>query len=128
MKILDSDHCVAILRGKLDLTKHVLVQEELAVTAISVGELSHGACKSARPAKNLARLQVLLSSLTVLPFNDSAALTFGKLKAELEKKGAKLSNLDLQISAIALNEECPLVTHNQLHFERIPELTLADWL
>jgi predicted nucleic acid-binding protein len=43
MKILDSDHCVAILRAQLDLTGRVTADEELAITAVRVGELVHGA-------------------------------------------------------------------------------------
>jgi predicted nucleic acid-binding protein len=48
MKILDSDHYVAILRGQLDLSGRVASDEKLAITAISVGELVHGAAKSQR--------------------------------------------------------------------------------
>ena len=51
MKVLDSDHCVAILRGQLDLSAHVAPDEELAVSAVSVGELVHGAAKSQRARK-----------------------------------------------------------------------------
>jgi predicted nucleic acid-binding protein len=50
MKILDSDHCVAILRAQLDLTGRVAPDEELASTAISVGELVHGAITSQHAA------------------------------------------------------------------------------
>jgi len=48
MKILDRDHCVAVLRAHLDLTGRVSPDEELGITAISVGELLHGATKSER--------------------------------------------------------------------------------
>jgi predicted nucleic acid-binding protein len=65
VKILDSDHCIALLRGKLDLRERVSALDELAITAISVGELAHGAHKSARAAENLARLDVLLAVLVV---------------------------------------------------------------
>ncbi len=64
MKILDTDHCIALLRGRLTLQGRVDPAEVLAVTAISVGELTHGAAKSARPAENLARVDVLLASVT----------------------------------------------------------------
>ena len=37
MRIVDSDHCVALLRGRLDLRERVSPNEELALTAISVG-------------------------------------------------------------------------------------------
>jgi tRNA(fMet)-specific endonuclease VapC len=131
MKILDSDHCVAILRGRLDLSGLVTPDEELAVSAVSVGELVHGATKSQRAGENLARLDVLLASLTILPFDEWSARRFGQLKAQLEQDGANLSDLDLQIASITLEHEAVLVTHNQRHFSRLTSLAglaLEDWL
>jgi len=128
MKVLDSDHCIAILRSYLDLRERVSLGEILAVTSISVGELTHGAHKSARPAENLARLDVLLAAMAILPFDEGAAHHFGRLKADLERSGLRLSDLDLQIASIALRYNLPLITHNQRHFARIPGLNLEDWL
>ena len=128
MKILDSDHCVAILRGQLDLRQHITAANKLAVTCISVGELAHGAHKSIRPVENLARLDVLLAGLIMLPFDMAAAQQFGQLKARLERQGTPLPDLDLQIASIALAQQFPLVTHNRRHFERISVLQLEDWL
>lgn len=128
MKILDSDHCIAILRGKLDLRTKVNVDEELAVTTVSVAELMYGAYRSQRIADNLARVDVLLAALVILPFDEFAARRFGVLKAGLEISGAPLHDLDLQIASIALEQNAPLLTHNQRHFERIENLILDDWL
>lgn len=131
MKILDSDHCVALLRGKLDLTDYVQPDEELAITAISVGELVHGAYKSARAADNLTRLDVLLAALIFLPFDDLAAHQFGWLKAYLEQHGQPMSDLDLQIASISISQKATLVTHNTAHFERlvpVAGLLIEDWL
>ncbi|MBN1993643.1 MAG: type II toxin-antitoxin system VapC family toxin [Anaerolineae bacterium] len=128
MKILDSDHCVAVLRGQLDLRQQVTPADDLAVTCVSVGELAHGAHKSSRPAENLARLDVLLAGLIMLPFDAAAAQQFGRLKAWLERQGTPLSDLDLQIASIALTHQSSLVTHNRRHFDRIPVLQLEDWL
>ncbi|MEW5960596.1 MAG: PIN domain-containing protein [Chloroflexota bacterium] len=128
VKILDSDHCIALLRGQLRLTDWVSPLEELAITTISVGELIHGAYKSAQSARNLARVDVLLATVTVLPFDQAAARRFGLLKASLEQAGHRLSDLDLQIAGIALDHNAPLATHNQHHFERIAGLVIEDWL
>jgi len=128
VRILDSDHCVALLRGRLDLRDHITPDEELAVTAISVGELTHGAHKSARALENLARLDVLLAAVTILPYDEGAARRFGLLRAELERTGKRLNDLDLRIASIALAHGIPLVTHNRHHFERIPGLAIEDWL
>lgn len=131
MKILDSDHCVAILRAQLDLTGRVAPDEELGITAISVGELVHGAAKSQRSADNLARLDVLLAAVTILPFNEWSARRFGQLKTQLEMMGEIISDLDMQIASIALDQNAALVTHNQKHFSRLTDLAglvLEDWL
>ncbi len=128
MKILDSDHCIAILRGKLDLRTKTSPDEGLATTTISVGELTHGAHRSQRIAENLARLDVLLAALTVLPFDESAARRFGSIKAGLENTGIPLHDLDLQIASIAIEHKLPLLTHNQKHFSRIENLILEDWI
>lgn len=131
MKILDSDHCVAILRGQLNLDGRADPDIELAITAISVGELVHGATKSQSSAENLGRLDVLLAALTILPYDEWSARLFGQLKARLEQAGERLGDLDLQIASIALDHNAVLVTHNQKHFTRLTDLTdltLEDWL
>jgi tRNA(fMet)-specific endonuclease VapC len=128
VKVLDSDHCVALLRGQLDLYSQNLAGETLAVTAVSVGELMHGVHKSAQVEENLARLSVLLANVVVLSYDERAASQFGRLKAELERNGQRLSDLDLQIASTALVHASPLVTHNHRHFERISDLALEDWL
>jgi tRNA(fMet)-specific endonuclease VapC len=128
VKILDSDHCIAILRGRFDPRSRVASADELAVTAISVGELFHGAHKSTRVSDNLAQVDVLVAAVSVLPFDEPAARRFGELKAELERAGTAVADLDLQIASIALQHAIPLVTHNQKHFENVPGLVIEDWL
>lgn len=128
MKVLDSDHCVALLRGHLDLRGRVAPAEELGVMAVSVGELTHGACKSSRATENLARLDVLLAAVTILPYDEQAARRFGHIKTDLERAGKRLSDLDLQIAATVLQHDVPLVTHNRRHFDRVAGLVIEDWL
>lgn len=131
MKVLDTDHCIAILRGQLDLRGRVAADEELAVTALNVAELTYGAHKSAHPADNLARLDTLLAALRVLPFEELSARRYSQLRVLLERAGQRIGDIDLQIASIALEWESPLVTHNQGHFQRLANLaglTLEDWL
>ncbi|NPV07974.1 MAG: type II toxin-antitoxin system VapC family toxin [Anaerolineae bacterium] len=131
MKILDSDHCVAILRSQLDLTEHMGAGEELAITAVAVGELIHGAAKSRHAVENLARVDTLLAAVTVLPFDEWSARRFGLLKAQLKQAGQAIGDIDLLIASIALDREGTLVTHNTRHFSRLvgaAGLILEDWL
>lgn len=126
--ILDSDHCIAILRKRLDVSTRINLQTPLFVTAITVSELTFGAHKSARVAQNLAQVDVLLNGVTILPFDTDAARRHGELKDYLRRAGTPLADLDLQIACIALVHALPLATHNTSHFNRIPGLHLVDWL
>ena len=128
MKIVDSDHWIALLRGVLDLRGWVAANEDLAITSISVGELVYGAERSARPVERMLELDTLLATITVVAYDDEAAHRFGALKLAMERRGERLADADLQIAAIALSQGVPLVTHNRRHFERVPALMLEDWL
>jgi len=128
MNLLDTDHCIAILCKQLDLREHVSPDEELGTTAISVAELTHGANRSQRRDDNLARLEVLLSALSILPFDEAAGRRFGALKAGLEARGEPLDDLDLQIASIALETDATLLTNNTKHFSHLSELRLLNWL
>ena len=126
--ILDTDHCIAILRGSLDLRSKIEATTALFITAITVSELTYGARKSQRPEHHLAQVDLLIESVTVLPFDTSAGRRCGTIKDSLRRAGSLIAEPDLQIASIAMENTLPLVTHNQKHFNRIPGLELDDWL
>lgn len=126
--ILDTDHCVEILRGRLDADSHVESFSLLFVTAITVGELVFGAYKSDRPEYHLNQVMRLLAGVTVLPFDENTAHRFGRIKDKLRRRGMLIAEPDLQIASIALHHSLPLATHNYRHFSRIEGLELMDWL
>jgi tRNA(fMet)-specific endonuclease VapC len=126
--ILDTDHCVAILRGRLKWQDRATPNTSLLITAVTVGELIFGAYRSERLAENLALVDELLEIVAVLPFDTNAARRHGELKDTFRRAGTPLADLDLQIACIALIYALPLATHNTNHFNRIPGLHLVDWL
>ena len=126
--ILDTDHCIAILRGKLDVSKHIEPAARLYVTAITVSELTYGAHKSDRASAHLAQVDLLLDSVTILPFDQQPARRCGALKDGLRRMGSPIAEPDLQIASIALHHGLPLVSHNLRHFARVPGLKLLDWI
>ncbi len=128
MKVLDSDHWIALLRGQLDLRGQVAANEDLAITTISVGELVYGAERSVQATQKLLQIDTLLAGVIVLPYDDAAAHRFGSLKVALERRGERLADADLQIAAVVLGYAATLVTHNQRHFQRVPGLHLEDWM
>jgi len=72
--------------------------------------------------------ELLWPNLNVLPFDQAAAMTYGRIHAELELAGTPLAEADLRIGAIALNRDLTVITGNTRHFSRIPGLKLDNWL
>ena len=72
--------------------------------------------------------EALLPNLPVLPFDAAAARHYGALRAELERPGTPLGDAYLRIGAIALARDLTMVTGNLRHYQRIPGLTVENWL
>jgi predicted nucleic acid-binding protein len=52
----------------------------------------------------------------ILPFDDKAALIWGKLMANGTKSGRPRSAIDMIVAAIAEANDCMVVTDNDKHF------------
>ena len=75
--------------------------------------------------------QVLLQFLAVLdilPFDDFAAVEYGKICADLRKSGTPIGTMDARIAAHARAEHLVLVTNNTREFARVPELCVENWV
>ena len=97
-------------------------------TAITVGEIVYGGARIGRSG-HAERMHELLNSLhSVLAFDESAAVIYGGLRADLERVGKRLDDPDLRIASIALSRDLTLVTGNVRHFERVPGLRVENWL
>ncbi len=100
----------------------------MAMSAISLAELIHGAEKSMAPARNLAVVEDFASRLEVLPYGSEAAYHYGAIRAALEKLGQPIGVNDLHIAAQARAKGLTLVTHNMREFERVPGLYCESWV
>ena len=101
--------------------------DEMAVCSVVKAELFYGAMRSNDPTRTLERQQGFLNRFTSLPFDDEAALIFGRIRASLAAAGTPIGAYDLQIAAIALSHNLTLITHNTAEFNRVNGLPLEDW-
>jgi tRNA(fMet)-specific endonuclease VapC len=56
------------------------------------------------------------------------AFQFGRFKATLRREGRPIGDIDLFIAGVAVCYGLTVVTNNTGHFERLPNLTLENWL
>ena len=130
MYVLDTDHCIELLRGKdsvLSKLKSLDDDIEIYTTTITAAELFYGAYRMPNPEQRMQEVNAFLSDMEVLDLDLGAARIYGRLKAELTRRGELLADNDLFIASIALSRNLTLVTHNTHHYERIPNLCLEDW-
>ena len=97
-------------------------------SSITLGELIFGARKkgSSRLLAEIHRL--LTSNLPILPFDADAASRYGEVRADLEKQGMTIGDADIRIASIALVRRLTVVTGNLRHFNRVPNLSVDNWI
>ena len=128
--LLDTNVCVDYLNGRFPSVVERLQSlrpDDIAVSAIAVAELRYGAAKSARPAENHRRLDLLLADLAALEFDLSAAALYGRLRSDLEAHGTPIGPNDMLIAAQALAQELILVTADLEEFRRVDGLVVESW-
>jgi len=69
----------------------------------------------------------LLSVISVLPWLPESSVSFGKIKADLEREGKLIDDFDIAIAAIATSHKCGVATSNLKHFKRIKGLEIKTW-
>ena len=128
--LLDTNICFYIRRTKpapvLRRFK-ALRHGEAVLSVITFGELLYGAEKSMNRPAALQQLRELAEILPVMPLPQSAAETYGRIRAELERRGQMIGNNDLWISAHAKAAGLTLVTNNEREFRRVSGLKVQNW-
>ena len=128
MILLDTNVIVGILRGNEKIANRFSIHlGDVAISAMSLGELYFGVAKSRNPKKNRELLATLLAALPVMHTNDVIMERFGEQKALLSKRGESVEDADTLIAATALAYDATLVTGNSRHFPRFDGLRLDDW-
>jgi len=100
----------------------------MAISAITLAELMHGAEKSSRVSDNLLAIEDFCSRLEVLPYGAKAAQHYGAIRAALEKAGQPIGINDLHIAAHARSEGLIVATNNVGEFARVPALQVENWV
>lgn len=104
---------------------------EIALAPPVVAEIEYGIQRleaGTRKRVLLEReLHRLLETLRVLDWTSESSVQFGAIKAQLERDGTPIDDMDIAIAAVAVSHGAEVVTANQPHFSRIAALTSRHW-
>ncbi len=92
-----------------------------------LAELYYGVEFSSSRDKNLKRLKKALAGLTIWPFDENPAAEFGRIRAELRRRGRPMQVLDIMIAAIALSLGNCTVVSSDSDLAAVPGLTVENW-
>jgi tRNA(fMet)-specific endonuclease VapC len=127
---LDTNICIRYINGRSPgiLAKlPTIPTNDIIVCSVVRAELFYGSSKSQTPETTRQKQERFLAPYATLPFDDLAADTYGRIRAQLERAGTPIGPLDMQIAAITLAYGLTLVTHNTREFSRVQGLMLEDW-
>ena len=127
--LLDTNMCIAAMRHEASVLQRMAsaAPADCAISTITTYELHTGVEKCLAPAKELAKVNLLLSVVSELVFDEQAARDAARIRALLESRGCMIGAYDVLLAGHARSSGLTLVTANVREFSRVPALILENW-
>ncbi len=129
--MLDTNTASYILRGLSPRGRKRMANlregEDVCISAITEAEIRYGLAKRAVKAEFRVEVERFLDAIDVLPWSSDAARVYASLRADLEKAGRTLSNLDMLIASHAVASRCTLVTNDRAFQNAAHVLKIVSW-
>jgi tRNA(fMet)-specific endonuclease VapC len=130
--VLDTNAVSALMRADAAAIGRLktVARNEVAVPQPVISEIQYGLARLPRGKRKRMleeRWALFARELPRAAWTDEVSVQFGKLKADLERKGLLIEDFDVAIAAHALADDAVLVTANAKHMRRIDGLALEDW-
>ncbi|MFZ3343227.1 MAG: type II toxin-antitoxin system VapC family toxin [Terriglobales bacterium] len=127
--LLDTNTASYVIKGNFPRVRERLLKMPMAEVGISVvteAELRFGVARRPEAATLKRVVEEFLLRVEVLAWTSESAQHYAQIRAELEKDGEPMGNMDLMIAAQAVAAEAVLVTHDHV-FRRVKGLKMEDW-
>jgi tRNA(fMet)-specific endonuclease VapC len=97
-----------------------------AISVVTEAELLFGLARRPQAHALAASVHGLLRKITVLPWTSDSARVYAEIRADLERAGQPMDDMDMMIAAEALVQNTILVTSDTA-FSRIERLRTENW-
>jgi tRNA(fMet)-specific endonuclease VapC len=127
--LLDTNTASYVIKGNYPRVRERLLKvpiAEVGISAVTEAELRFGVERRLEAVRLRTAVEEFLLRLEILAWDSEAAKRYAQVRADLERKGEPMGNLDMMIAAQALAAGAVLVTHDRV-FRRVKELRVEDW-
>ena len=126
--LLDTNTASYVIKGNFPRVRDRLLKvsmAEVGISAVTEAELRFGVARKPEAVRLKTAVEEFLLRVEALPWDSEAAQQYAQIRADLERTGKPMGNLDLMIGAHALSAQLVLVTHDHV-FRRIKRLKTED--
>jgi tRNA(fMet)-specific endonuclease VapC len=127
--LLDTNVASYVIKGNFPHVRERLLKipmSEVGISVITEAELRFGVAKKSEAARLGVAVEEFLLRVEILAWNSAAAKSYAKIRADMERAGEPMGNLDMMIAAHALAAQAVLVTHDRV-LHRVKQLKIEDW-
>lgn len=124
--VLDTNIVIALIDEEPSVLARIAVADETLIPIVVLGELFYGANYSRRSAANVAKVEALAQSHTIVDLDLETARQYGIIKSELRRKGTPIPNNDIWIAALTQRYGAAIATRDQ-HFDAVEHLEVVRW-
>lgn len=131
MYMLDTNICIYVLKNHSDkLRRKFKAIKNICISSVTYGELCFGIenGKGSMRKSRWKQLDLFTQRLLIDSWDEDAARHYGHIRAMLKKQGTPIGNNDLLIASHARSINAVLVTNNVREFNRIPDLSVENWV
>jgi len=127
--LIDTDIIIYSIKNNRIVQNYFLQNESIpkAISVITYGELLFGAKKSKNVEKNLAVVYRIKELFPIIGIDKATIETFSDIKANAQKIGSLIDDMDLLIASTALTMNYTLVTNNEKRCSKIKGLKIENW-
>lgn len=131
MYMLDTNICIYVLKNHSDKLRHKFKAiKNICISSVTYAELCFGIENGDNSMKEIRweQLDIFTQRLLIDPWDEDAARHYGIIRAHLMQQGTPIGNNDLLIASHARSLNAVLVTNNVKEFNRVPDLSIENWV
>ncbi len=128
--LIDTDILSYYFKGNIIVIKHfesyLNFFDSIEISIITYYEIVSGLLAK-KAFRQLQDFEKFVNENSVIPLTEKSAKISAELYADLRQAGNIVDDIDLLIAGVAIENDLMLVTNNEKHFGRIPNLKIENW-